>query len=106
MEHNSESARVDAKNDKPASGRLDQVSITLHWLTVFLILVQFTSAWQREAVDLNTSFAVALLTTHRTWGALIWIVSLVRLVWRHNFAYLPPFPDSMPKLQQTLSESQ
>jgi cytochrome b561 len=70
-----------------------------------LILVQFTSAWRRAAVDPNTSFAVALLTTHRTSGALIWIVSLGRLVWRHNFAYLPPFPDSMPKLQQTLAKA-
>jgi cytochrome b561 len=105
MERNSKSARVDEKRAKPASGRFDLISITMHWLTVLLILVQFTSAWQRGALDQNTNFAVALLTTHRTSGVLIWIVSLVRLVWRHNFAYLPPFPKSMPKLHQTLAKA-
>lgn len=72
---------------------------------MLLIVLQFTSAWLRESVDHNTSFAATILTTHRTSGVLIWIVSLVRLVWRHNFAYLPPFPESMPKLQQTFAKA-
>jgi superoxide oxidase len=29
----------------------------------------------------------------------------VRLVWRYNFAYLPPFPESMPKLQQWIAKA-
>jgi cytochrome b561 len=29
----------------------------------------------------------------------------VRLVWRHGFAYLPPFPQSMPKLQQWIAKA-
>jgi cytochrome b561 len=86
-------------------GRFDQISIALHWLTVLLVIVQFTSAWLREAVGHETSFAAAILTTHRTMGVLIWIVGLVRLVWRHRFAYLPPFPQSMPKLQQWIAKA-
>jgi len=86
-------------------GRFDQISIALHWLTVLLIIVQFTSAWLREAVDHQSSFAAVILTTHRTMGVLVWIVGLVRLVWRHNFAYLPPFPESMPKLQQSIAKA-
>jgi len=86
-------------------GRFDQISIALHWLTVLLIIVQFTSAWLREAVDHQSSFAAVILTTHRTMGVLVWIVGLVRLVWRHNFAYLPPFPESMPKLQQWIAKA-
>jgi cytochrome b561 len=100
-----EPAKRYAGGAETEAGRFDQVTITLHWLTVVLILVQFISAWLRETVDHNTSFAVALLTTHRTSGVLIWIVSLVRLIWRHNFAHLPPFPESMPKLQQTLAKA-
>jgi cytochrome b561 len=87
------------------SGPFDQTSITLHWITVLLILVQFISVWLRESIDHNTSFAVTLLITHRTSGVLVWIVSLMRLIWRHNFAYLPPFPESMPKLQQTFAKA-
>jgi len=30
---------------------------------------------------------------------------VVRLVWRRNFAYLPPFPESMSKLQQTIAKA-
>ena len=101
MTKNSESAKG-YKTAELEDGRFDQISITLHWLTVLLIVVQFSSAWLHEAVDEHSSLAVVILTTHRTSGALIWIVSLVRLVWRHNFAYLPPFPESMSKLQQTL----
>ena len=87
------------------SGRFDQTSITLHWITALLILVQFVSVWLRASVDHSTSFAVTLLTVHRTSGVLVWVVSLMRLIWRHNFAYLPPFPESMPRLQQTIAKA-
>jgi len=87
------------------SARFDQTSIVLHWLTVLFIVVQFVSVWLREAVDHETSFAVALLTVHRTMGALTWVVTLARLVWRRNFADLPPFPPSMPKLQQSIAKA-
>ena len=105
MTKKSDCAKGYAETAVLENGRFDQISIILHWLTVLLIVVQFSSAWLREALDHNSSLAVAILTTHRTSGALIWIVSLVRLVWRHNFAYLPPFPESMPKLQQTLAKA-
>ena len=85
--------------------RFDQTSIVLHWLTVLLIIVQFTSAWWREAVGHETRLAAAILATHRTMGVLTWLVGLARLVWRHKFAYLPPFPDSMPKLQQYIAKT-
>jgi cytochrome b561 len=87
------------------SGRFDQTSIALHWLTVIFIIAQFTSVWLREAVDHETSFAVVLLTVHRTMGVLTWIVALARLVWRRWFACLPPFPQSMPMLQQLMAKA-
>jgi superoxide oxidase len=67
------------------SKRFDRISIALHWLTVLLVVAQFTTAWLREAVDHDTSLAAAILATHRTTGMLTWIVGLVRLVWRHKF---------------------
>ena len=50
-----------------------------------------------------SSFAAVLLETHRNSCVLIWTVSAARLVWRHNCAYLPPFPESMPRLQQAIA---
>ncbi|MGZ5872133.1 MAG: cytochrome b [Bradyrhizobium sp.] len=105
MNKNLESAERPAVKPAAESGRFDQISIALHWLTVLLIVTQFTTAWLREAVDHDTSLAAAILTTHRTSGVLTWIVGLVRLVWRHKLAYLPPFPESMPKLQQSIAKA-
>jgi cytochrome b561 len=105
MTNSFESAKGYVSGAEIESTRFDQTSIILHWLTVLLIVIQFLTTWWRESVDHNTSFAVALLTAHRSSGALIWIISLVRLIWRHNFAYLPPFPESMSKLQQTLAKA-
>ena len=85
--------------------RFDRTSIMLHWLTVFLIVIQFASIWAREGIGHQSSFGTALLTLHRTAGVLTWFVAVARLVWRHHFAYLPPFPPSMPKLQQTIAKA-
>jgi cytochrome b561 len=105
MNKNLESADGLAVRAVAESGRFDQISMALHWLTVLLLVGQFASAWLREAVDHDTPLAAAILTTHRTTGVLIWVVGLVRLLWRHNFAYLPPFPQSMPRLQQSIAKA-
>jgi superoxide oxidase len=105
MTENLESLETFAAEVAAESGRFDRISIALHWLTVLLIVGQFTTAWLRETVDHESSFAVALLAMHRTTGVLTWIVGLVRLVWRRNFAYLPPFPEGLPKLQQSIAKA-
>jgi superoxide oxidase len=91
---------VDAGDD-----RFDQTSIILHWFTVLLIVVQFASIWTREAIGHQSNFGPALLSLHRSAGVLTWIVVGGRLVWRHYFAYLPPFPPSMPKFQQVIAKA-
>jgi len=101
----SESAEESAKKPAAENGRFDRISIALHWLTVLLITGQLTTAWLREAVGHKRSVAMELLATHRANGLLIWTVGLLRLVWRHNFAYLPPFPQGMSKLQQTIAKA-
>jgi hypothetical protein len=102
MTESTEGAALEATAE---SDRFDQLSITLHWLTVLLIVVLFASAWAREAVDHDTRLASTLMTAHRTTGVVTWIVGWVRLVWRYNLAYLPPFPASMPKLQQWIAKA-
>ena len=72
---------------------------------MLLIVGQFTTAWLHDAFGHGTSLALATLATHRTMGALIWTVGLARLVWRRRFAHLPPFPESMPKLQRWIAKA-
>lgn len=88
-------ARADA-------GRFDAISMALHWLTVVLVTAQFGTAWL-----FGQSHEAAFLIVHRSTGVAIFAVMIVRLAWRRSFAYLPPFPARMPKLQQyaaTLNE--
>ncbi len=82
--------------------RFDILTIGLHWATVTLIAGMFASAWLLLASD--REHAAMLLTVHRSLGVVTWAVAIVRLGWRFSFAYLPPFPQSMPKVQQRLAK--
>ena len=86
---------------QPKAGRFDRISIAVHWLTVLLVATQFATAW---LLNLSGSDASRILLVHRSIGILTWVVVVLRLIWRHAFAYLPPFPVSMPKLQQRIAK--
>ena len=66
------------------------------------LLSQFTTALLVGQVSGAT--AVAAITVHRSTGAVTWVVVVTRLVWRSRFASLPPFPASMPKIQQLVAK--
>src|SRR5580658_8526586 len=83
--------------------RFDILTIGLHWLTVALIAGMFASAWLLLASD--REHAEMLLIVHRSLGVVTWAVATVRLGWRVSYAYLPPFPESMPKVQQRLAKA-
>jgi cytochrome b561 len=82
--------------------RFDDVAICLHWVTLALVIAQFTSAWLLSAAAGDQ--AAALLRFHRSLGVAIWFVTVGRFAWRRLFSNLPPFPESMPKLQQELAK--
>ena len=83
--------------------RFDLVTIGLHWATVTLIAGLFGSAWLLLASD--REHAAILLTVHRSLGVVTWTVAIVRLGWRLSYAYLPPFPLNMLKVQQRLAKT-
>jgi superoxide oxidase len=82
--------------------RFDAFTIGLHWATVTLIAGMFASAWLLLASD--REHAAMLLTVHRSLGVVTWAVAIVRLGWRFSCAYLPPFPQNMPKVQERLAK--
>jgi cytochrome b561 len=61
----------------------------------------FSSAWLLLTSDRER--AAILLIVHRSLGVVTWAVAIVRLGWRLSYAYLPPFPQNMPKVQQRLA---
>lgn len=75
------------------------MTIALHWTTVALIVGMFATGW---GLGLATDHEQeeALLYIHRSIGILTWITALTRIIWRLGFAFLPPFPSAMPKIQQ------
>ena len=83
--------------------RFDILTIGLHWATVTLIAAMFASPWLLLASD--REHAAMLLTVHRSLGVVTWAVAIVRLGWRFSYAYLPPFPQNMPKVQQRLAKA-
>ena len=48
--------------------------------------------------------AATFLYIHRSLGVTTWIVAICRLVWRLSFSFLPPFPETMSKVQQWLAK--
>jgi len=93
--------------DQPRVGdgrrRFDIVTIGLHWATVTSIAGMFASAWLLFASD--REHAAMLVTVHRSLGVVTWATAIVRLGWRLSYAYLPPFPQNMPKVQQRLAKT-
>jgi cytochrome b561 len=67
------------------------------------VLALFTTAWLRRS-GLAGEYSAALLQLHRSLGVTTTIVVVIRLGWRLRFAYLPPFPPSMPQLQQLIAK--
>lgn len=79
----------------------DPITIALHWLTVMLITFQAASGLALEFAQGVP--ARPLFDFHRSGGALVWCVALIRMVWRATFAKFPPFPDGMPGVQRWLA---
>ncbi len=67
----------------------------LHWLTLLLVAAIFVLAF---SVDLASSKpqVVMLIQFHRSFGVTVWVVTLVRLIWR-QIARLPDWPATMPR---------
>ena len=68
----------------------------LHWLTLFLVATTFVLAF---SIDLASSKEEAgvIVQLHRSFGVTLWVVTLIRLVWR-QFSCFPNWPADMPQL--------
>jgi cytochrome b561 len=77
----------------------DLVTVTLHWLTVTLIVFQAGSGLTLEFAE-GTVPTQPLLDFHRSFGAVAWGVALIRILWRWSFAKFPPFPEWMSNAQK------
>jgi cytochrome b561 len=68
----------------------DRVTIGIHWATALIVLALFSSAWL-HAYSHDSVHKALLLQIHRSLGVTIWIITIMRLLWRLTHATLPPF---------------
>jgi superoxide oxidase len=72
----------------------DGTTILLHWSTVVLVLLLLGTGLLRSDHGLYTA---RLLRIHRSLGVTVWVVTVLRLLWRLSGARLPDFPPTMTR---------
>jgi cytochrome b561 len=77
----------------------DQVTITLHWITLLLVLAMVGTGLLYGPME-ERPWAPSLLWAHRSLGVTVWMVTVVRLSWRLTGARMPEFPTSMTRLHR------
>jgi cytochrome b561 len=87
-----------------AARRHDHVSMSLHWLTLALLIVLFGSIWARDQAS-DGDIAALLLTLHRSAGVLLWLVTVARLAWKASAAVAPPLPATLPRPQRWMARA-
>jgi cytochrome b561 len=92
-----------SQRDDGSRAPFDLLTITIHWLTVLLISLSAATGLAVRYAAAPEGLRPFLLETHRSAGAIIWGVTLVRLLWRMSFARFPPFPPHLPRFQQWLA---
>jgi len=81
----------------PEVRAFDPLIRSLHWLTLFLVAAAFVLAF---SIDLAPSKAAGVvIQLHRSVGVTVWLVTLIRLVWR-QFSRFPNWPTNMPRLMR------
>ncbi len=79
----------------------DPVARTAHWLTLFLILGVFATAFLMHRLPVAWNLTLQL---HRSFGIMVWLVTVLRLVWR-QFARFPDWPANMSRATQRAAQA-
>ena len=82
-----------------ARPRFDTGTITLHWITLLLVLAMIGTGLLYGQMA-GRPAAPTLLWAHRSLGVIIWMITVVRLSWRLTGARFPEFPTSMTRLHR------
>ena len=75
----------------------DPIAKGLHWLTVALLGCQFAIAWTMPDIHRDTP-AEGLVSLHLSFGAAVFVVTVLRLLWRLARGAPPP-PAHLPAWQ-------
>ncbi len=79
------------------------LAVGLHWIIVLLLVVQYAIGWTMPGIHRDTQ-PETLINLHLSFGALILVLLLLRLVWRITHP-VPPPPAGLPGWQNTASSA-
>jgi cytochrome b561 len=82
----------------PELRAFDPLMRFLHWLTLFLVATTFVLAFSIDLAPSKEEAGIVILL-HRSFGLTLWVVTLLRLVWR-QFSRFPNWPGDMPQLMR------
>ncbi len=82
---------IPLRNTANAYGLISQL---FHWLTVVLVVVQFTWAWRIQQLGPFSRARFELVNEHKALGITLLALVLARLLWR-LFNRPPPLPSTM-----------
>lgn len=77
-------------------------AIFLHWLTAALVLIQVAIGFTFHLLLPRGPLRTDLFLWHKTLGATILLLAIVRLIWRLTHKP-PPFPDDLPRWERIAS---
>lgn len=90
--------------DAPSGRRYTEPAIHLHWITPPLVLAQVVLAWVMLSLPDKAPNAGALFSLHKSLGLTIWLLILLRLVWRFTHP-APPAGPEIPRWQERLGQA-
>jgi cytochrome b561 len=79
-----------------SAGRYDGIAILFHWLVAALIVINIGLAWSLDNFDHHSPEHDRILTVHKSIGATILLLAVLRLIWRWTHP-APALPDTMPR---------
>ena len=89
------------ENDlKPA--RYSRIAQLLHWVIAALIVAQYSLAWTAEDLPLGMH-KLALLARHKSVGMTVFMLALLRLLWRFTHPS-PEMPAGMRPVERRLAQ--
>ena len=89
---------VPEATDQPRLWRYSNVAVTLHWLTAALLVTQVVVGFTFHDMPRGPE-RMEVFTWHKTLGATILVLALIRLAYR-LMNPPPPFPEELPKWER------
>ena len=89
-------------NSRSEPREFDPTIRLLHWITVLAVTIAFALVLSVQFATTGQE-ATAIVQLHRSFGILVWVVMLIRLIWR-QFTRLPDWTPGIPRAMKIAAQ--